>query len=117
MEEPNTKKAYTGGERGDVPGPAGGERVTKEQLAGIKRRLDAKRGTCGGVNAKYGEAFRDGLSAAQSALDAHAGESPGDIQAALRRLLGTSPYLSGNKKDAYGRAVKAATSMVHELES
>lgn len=90
--------------------------MTKTDTDGLKARLDAKCESCGGVAGKYKDAFRDGVRDAGAVLDAHAGRPASGAMEELRRKLAERPYLSGEKTEAYRKAVRSAMSMLDGLE-
>ena len=87
--------------------------MTKREIENIKNRLDTKRLT---GDARYMDAFLRGIADAKAVLDRCENMPPNYALAELRiRLRNPSPYLSGNKTEAYEKAIRSAMSMVNEL--
>lgn len=88
--------------------------MTKMEVNDMKNRLDAKCHVCGGVRSKYKDAFREGVKAAQIVLDRN--KNKDDAMEELRKLLNSNMYLSGEKTEAFRKAIRAAMSMLHNIE-
>lgn len=86
--------------------------MNAREIRDVETRLARKRETCPGVQAKYRDAYRDGVDAALRVLASGLGETRDGAMTKLRALLRREPYLSREKTEAYHGAVRCAMSML-----
>lgn len=80
-------------------------------LSSLDAALAAKR--CpSDVKPKYRDAWIQGVEDARRTIRAHGPFGYENTQTALRKLTGSYGVVSGNRRDAYDRAVRSAMSMV-----